>query len=169
MIRQLKKHVSDEQIKTVVSMIMEQYKLYCSFINTSNAANLFRKEYASHYGQHCISWAIQSAFESNSIVAEDLKVRILKYGKGFARPELYNDKIKIHILSSETDPNANYLKELYRLNKNNFSNEQLYCIIKYNTRNNRLNSITLCLPDEMGRIIEKEKLLNSSNILKYAA
>ena len=90
-------------------------------------------------------------------------------GKIFQVCLLYTSKIKIHILSSEVSLNAKYLQKDYKCNKNNFSNEQLCCIIRYNTKRGRLNSITLCLPDETGQIIETEKLLDKSKILKFVA
>lgn len=169
MIERLREHVSDGQMREIVDMIVKQYRNYLGNMDNLNAANLFREEYASHYRQYCISWAIISAFESGSIVAGDLQVKKIEYGRGHNRPELSNNKIKIHILSSEINLNANYLQKDYECNKNNFSNEQLCCIIRYNTKRGRLNSITLCLPDETGQIIETEKLLDRNKILKYVA
>ena len=169
MIERLKNHVSDKQIREIVDMIVKQYRKYLDFMDNPNNKDLFREEYASHYRQHHISWAIISAFASGSIVAGDLQVKRIEYGNGFSRPGLNNDKIKIHILSSEVSLNAKYLQKDYECNKNNFSNEQLCCIIRYNTKRGRLNSITLCLPDETGQIIETARLLDKSKILKFVA
>ena len=54
MIERLKNHVSDEQIREIVDMIVKQYRKYLDLMDNPNHQDLFREEYSSHYKwKHC--------------------------------------------------------------------------------------------------------------------
>lgn len=169
MIELLENHISNKEIQEILGIITRQYGNYRRLINLPEFQNLFAEEYAPHKKQHGISWAISSAFPSNSRIANRLTVRRLKYGRGHTRPELSARDIKLHILNESTDFNASYLKECYALNGNGFTGIQLYCFIQFSVHHNRLIEVALCLPNENGSIIAKEILINKSTLMRIAA
>lgn len=168
MIQQLEGHITENQINEIVRIIIDQYKKYCRLINCAQFLDIFSEEYAPHKENHSISWAISSAFPSESIVAENLQVKRLKYGRGHTRPALVNEHIELHILNYTVNRDSKYLKERYAYNKNNFLNNKLYCFIMFKVENKQLVNLTLCLPDENGIPIE-ETLLDKSAILRKVA
>ena len=169
MIRQLNGHITDELVDRILSIIKSQYHKYLKLIGSKEFANVFLEEYAPHKRQHGISWAISSAFRSNTVIDGILKVECLRYGKGHTRPSLSNDKIEIHILNKSTDFNANYLMERYKYNSDNFSREKLFAYIKFEVKNNRLKEVSLCLPDEKGNVVREEVLLKREDLRLIAA
>jgi len=165
----LRNHISNEEIQEILKIITHQYGNYRRLTNLPEFQNLFAEEYAPHKKQHGISWAISSAFPSNSKIANRLTVRRLEYGRGHTRPELFAHNIKLHILNKSTDFDANYLKECYALNGNGFTGGQLYCFIQFSVQHNQLIEVALCLPNENGRIVAKEILIDKPALMKIAA
>ena len=165
MIKQLKDHLTEHEIETILKIIKSQYKKFLRFTESTEFTSIFSDEYAPHKKQHTISWAISSAFPSGKIVGESLVVERLLYGKGHTRPILSNKMIELHILNKTTDFESEYLKKRYQYNTNNFSLPKLFAYIMYEVKNKRLISITLCLPDETGVVIERE-LLMSRDVLQ---
>lgn len=168
MIQQLEGHITQEQIDTIVEIIIEQYKRYQRLVNSSQFLEIFAEEYAPHKRQHSISWAISSAFPSGTIIGDDLQVELLKYGRGHTRPILVNEQVELHILNRTTHFNASYLLERYSYNANGFLNDKLYCFIRFDVENRQLTNLTLCLPYENGVLIE-ETLLDHPTILQRVA
>lgn len=164
MIRQLLGHVTQDEINLIVNVIIEQYVRYNRLTNSEDFKKLFSNEYASHNRQHSISWAISSAFPSNTTVGNKLSISCYKYSRNFTRPLLFNDKINILILNKTTHLNAKYLKKFYSMNSNNFCNNKIFCFFKFSVDNKKLTRISLCLPDDNGNIIQEEELLNKSQI-----
>ena len=162
MIRQLLDHVTQDEINLIVNMIIEQYARYDILTNSEDFQILFSDEYAPHNRQHSISWAISSAFPSNTTVGNKLSISCYKYSRNFTRPLLFNDKINILILNKTTHLNAKYLKRFYSMNSNNFCNNKIFCFFKFSVE--KLTKISLCLPDDNGNIIQEEELLNKSQI-----
>ena len=158
MIKQLEGHIADWQIKIVVTIITQQYQKYLNLIESPEFSSIFAEEYAPHRRQHGVSWAISSAFPSNTFVANSLYVERLHFGKGHTRPVLKNDTIELHILNRTTDFDANYLKERYKYNRKNFTNPKLFAYIKFSVKNNKLFSLSLCLPDDKGNVVAEESL-----------
>lgn len=163
MIDLLANHIEQATIDQVVNKISEQYRSFLRLTNSPEFTNLFSKEYAPHKKQHSISWAISSAFPSGSCVGE-LTVSRLKYGRGHTRPVLSSNRIEIHVLNSSTNFEAQYLRDRYVYNANNFSGEKLFCYIKFWAEQRRLKKIELCLPDERGAIVYCELLLNAEKL-----
>lgn len=169
MIELLRDHISNEEIQEILRIITCQYGNYKRLINSPEFQDLFAEEYAPHKKQHGISWAISSAFPSNSRIANRLTVHRLEYGRGHTRPELFAQNIKLHILNKSTDFDASYLKECYALNSNGFTGIQLYCFIQFNIQHNQLVEVALCLPNENGRIVAKEILIDKPALMEIAA
>lgn len=169
MIGFLKNHISEEEIQEILQIIINQYRNYRHLSNSPEFQNLFAEEYAPHNGKHGISWAISSAFPSEKLILDRLKVRKINYGRGHTRPELLANNIKLHILSDSTSFNSEYLRECYMLNRNNFTGTQLYCFIKFKIYKNQLVNISLCLPDENGSIVAEEIIYDKATLMKIAA
>ena len=169
MIEELQGHIIDKQIDEIVEIIIRQYRGYRNLINSPSFRQLFAEEYAPHKKQHTVSWAISSAFPSNTTIADNLQISRLKYGRGHTRPLLSNDSIQMHILNTTSDFGANYLNTFYQKNSNQFSGETLYCYIKFQVKNQKLVSISLCLPNETGEIVHEEVLLGNSAIITLVA
>lgn len=169
MIKQINKHITQKQINLIVETIVQQYRQYLIWANRNEYKGLFRDEYAKHKKQHNISWAISSAFPSEKKFIEGMEIKCFEYEGGHVRPELYNEKIKMHILSNQTFFQAKYLKKCYAFNTNNFNNKCLYCYIKYSVNNQKMIKLSLCLPDEKGKVIAEEILLDNDQILKLVA
>ncbi len=167
MIKQLEKYINEKDIETIANVILNQYHNYVKTINTPEFNHLFSEEYASHKKQHSISWAIFSAFTIINKIGK-LDVNKLVYGRGHSHPILSDDNIEIHILSSQTDFDAQYLQKCYKYNINNFTKKKLFCYIKFTANYNRLLKVELCLPNENGEIVNSEVIL-SSNVLKLVA
>ena len=169
MIKELQGHITDEQIDKIVEIIILQYKDYLNLINSTALKQLFAEEYAPHKKQHTVSWAISSAFPSNTTIANNLQISRLQYGKGHTRPLLSNDFIEMHILNTTSDFAANYLDKFYQKNNNHFSNQTLYCYIKFKVKNKQLVNISLCLPNEKGEVVHEEVLFDNNAIIKKVA
>lgn len=163
MIKQLENHVSDAQINMIVDIIIKQYQKYLRLTSSEEFVSIFAEEYAPHKRQHSVSWAISSAFPSGKSVGS-LKINRLKYEGGHKRPILSNEYIEIHILSKTTNFNAHYLKLRYMYNLNNFTSKKLFAYIKFSVNNKRLTTISLCLPDENGIIVDEMILLNRQTL-----
>lgn len=82
MIRLLQNHITDAQVKGILDSIMRQYQKYLRLTNSKDFNDIFAEEYAPHKKQHSVSWAISSAFPSNSVIADSLVVNRLCYGRG---------------------------------------------------------------------------------------
>ena len=169
MIPQLEGHITEIQINTILNIIQMQYRDYLRLTGNAGFNRIFANEYAPHNRQHGVSWAISSAFPSNIVVAENLQVTCLVYGKGHTRPVLSNDEIELLILNKTTDFEATYLQERYNLNSNQFNNSKLFAYIKFSVENRRLIEVKLCLPDETGRVVAEEVLLDKAAIAAIAA
>lgn len=169
MIQQLEGHITERQIQMIVEIIETRYREYLNLMGNPEFTRIFAEEYAPHKRQHGVSWAISSAFPSNTIVADSLQVQRLRYGKGHTRPALKNDTIELHILNRTTDFNANYLKERYKYNVNGFAGPKLFAFIKFSVDNKKLVSVSICLPDENGNVVEEEFLLTRDILHRMAA
>lgn len=169
MIHQLEGHITDRQINSILEIILEQYREYLRLTGTREFNRIFANEYAPHKRQHSVSWAISSAFPSNTIVADNLQVTLLKYGKGHTRPVLNNDIIELMILNNTTHFDANYLQERYIYNSNQFTNDKLFAYVRFCVENKRLVDVRLCLPDENGNVIAEEILISRTAILERVA
>lgn len=160
MVKQLEGHVSDMQINQIVDIIVKQYQKYLRLTGSEEFVAIFAEEYAPHRRQHGVSWAISSAFPSGRLVGSSLKVERLKYEGGHTRPILSNELIEIHILNRTTDFDAKYLQKRYKYNSDNFTHKKLFAYIKFSVENKRLMSVSLCLPDERGLVVEEIALLD---------
>ena len=169
MIEQLEGHITEWQIESVVEIIRNQYQEYLDLINTPAFTRIFAEEYAPHKRQHGVSWAISSAFPSNTTVADSLQVERLLYGRGHTRPVLKNNTIELHILNKTTHFTADYLKARYQYNANGFTGTKLFTYIKFSVENKKLVSVSLCLPDENGDVIEEVSLLTRDVLRRMAA
>ena len=169
MIQRLEGHIAQWQIDMIVDRIRNQYQEYLNLTGSPAFARIFAEEYAPHKRQHGVSWAISSAFPSNTTVADSLQVERLLYGRGHTRPVLKNDRIELHILNKTTHFDADYLKERYKYNSNGFTGAKLFAYIKFSVENRKLVSVSLCLPDENGKVIEEVSLLSRDFLRKMAA
>lgn len=164
MIKQLEGHLTEQQIQIIRNKIISQYREFRRLTGNPQFISLFSPEYAAHKKAYSLSWAIDSGFPSESIIAENLHIKRLAYGMGHTRPQLENDKIVVHILKDTNDSNAKYLTEFFQKNKDGFNGEQLYCYFNFKTDREYLKKISLCLPDENGTVIAEEILLDNSKI-----
>ncbi len=169
MISCLRGHISERQINVVLSRILNQYAAYKELIGSTSFTRIFAEEYTPHNRQHSVSWAISSAFPSETILCDDIEISRLVYGKGHTRPQLNNSKLVFHILNKTTHFNANYLKEYYELNDSDFQNEKLYCYFKFEVVKQSITKIELCLPNADGSLFESELLYDSKNTVAEAA
>lgn len=169
MIRLLQNHITDAQVKGILDIIVRQYQKYLRLTNSKDYNDIFAEEYAPHKKQNSVSWAISSAFPSNSVIADSLVVNRLCYEGGHTRPVLTNDNIELMILNKTTHFYANYLMTRYLYNQHNFKNQKLFAYIKFGVENKQLTFVSLCLPDEKGNITEEDMLLTRANILKIAS
>lgn len=169
MIDQLIGHITDEVIAVILDLIRKRYYDFQRFTESEDFQSLFRDEYAPHNKQHSLSWAISSAFPSEEVVADSLKVCRLVYGGGHTRPILYNEKIELMILNEKTDFQAAYLKRRYAYNCDNFSKEKLFAYLLVESGNKRMNAVSLLLPSETGDIVASESLFTQDSILKFSA
>ena len=168
MIRLLQSHITDAQVKVILDIIVRQYQKYLRLTNSKDFNDIFAEEYAPHKKQHSVSWAISSAFPSNSIIADSLVVNCLYYGRGHTRPVLSNDNIELMILNKTTHFQADYLMTRYLYNQHNFECRKLFAYIKFGVERKQLTFVSLCLPDEKGNITEEDILLTRANILSIA-
>lgn len=169
MIRELENHLTQAQVDGIKEIIVTQYRRYQRLTNSPEFQNLFLEEYRAHEKQHSISWAIASGFPSNRESVGGLQNICLKYSGGHTRPMLQNEHIVIHILNHTTHFDAQYLKTFYQMNSNHFTAEQLYCYFKFWVENKTLTKVMLCLPDETGKVVEKEVLLERNAIIQLAS
>jgi hypothetical protein len=169
MIQQLQGHITEAQINTISRMICTQYRDYLRLTGSLEFNRIFANEYAPHNRQHSISWAISSAFQSNTVIGNNLQISCLVYGCGHSRPLLSNDAIELMVLNRTTHFNAEYLRRRYQYNLNQFSNEKLFAYIRFSVENRQLVDIRLCLPDVDGNIIAEEILFNKQEILRFVA
>lgn len=168
MIEILKRHITQKQINEIVARIIDRYKEYRQLINKHDINKIFLEEYAPHKKQNTVSWAISSAFPSNTFI-EDIKVVCLKYGRGHTRPEFESETAKFHVLNKTTDFEADYLNECYKMNQNWDKNKKIYFYFKFVVRENQLVKISICLPDEYGKVIKEEILVDNVEIIKLVA
>ena len=169
MIPQLEGHITEAQMNAILNIIQTQYRDYVRLTGSPEFNRIFANEYAPHNRQYGVSWAISSAFPSNMVVAENLQVTRLVYGKGHTRPVLSNDGIELLILNKTTDFDATYLQERYNFNSNQFNNNKLFAYIKFSVENRMLIEVKLCLPDETGNVDVEEILLDRAAILALVA
>lgn len=160
--------ISNEQIDEISRLIQRQFLEYQRLANTSAFQRLFREEYQAHERQHSISWALKSAFPSDSIIA-GLRVSCMRDGGGYRRPELRNANIIIHILSDKTKLQSKYLREKYALNENGFELPPVYCYFRVSAQDSFLKSLVLCVPDSDGEIIAEETLYERPRIEEVGA
>lgn len=73
------------------------------------------------------------------------------------------------ILNKTTHFQADYLKVRYLYNQHDFAGQKLFVYLKFGVENKRLMFVSLCLPDETGRIIEEYILLERTDILRIAS
>ena len=98
MIQQLQGHITDAQINTISTTICTQYRNYLRLTGSQEFNRVFANEYAPHNRQHSISWAISSAFQSNTVVCDNFQISRLAYGCGHVRPLISNDAIELMVL-----------------------------------------------------------------------
>lgn len=164
MIKQLMAHISQEQVNSIVNTIICQYFKYRKLIDSLDFKEVFLEEYTPHNKQFGLSWAISSAFPSQSTIDDTLHVSCYIYSKNFTRPLLSSESIKLMVLNKTTHFKADYLSDFYKMNENNFQGKQLFCYIKFSVDNKQLTKISLCLPDQNGDVIEEEVLLGRKQI-----
>lgn len=169
MIKQLEGHITEHQLELITEMIREQYQRYLRLTGNQEFTSIFAEEYVPHRRQHGISWAIASAFPSNTMVDNSLKVERLLYGKGHTRPVLSNDAVELHILNKTTHFDADYLKQRYQYNDNGFSNKKLFAYIKFSVDHKKLIFVSICLPDKDGNVVAEEMLLSRDLLKRMAA
>ena len=169
MIKQLEGHITEKQVELIVTIIEEQYRKYLRLVGSHDFKNIFADEYAPHKRQHGVSWAIASAFPSDTLIGDSLKVDRLLYGKGHTRPILSNDTVELHILNETTRFDADYLKQRYQYNDNGFSNTKLFAYIKFSVDHRKLMLVSLCLPDKDGNVFKEEILLSRDYLKRIAA
>lgn len=164
MIRQLFGHITQEQINSIVNIIITQYAEYNRVINSRTFRTLFSDEYAPHNKQFSISWAISSGFPSGQNIVDGMQISCYEYSRKFTRPLLSNSRIKVLILNKTTHFKADYLNDFYELNANNFRNDQLFCYFKFSVEKKVLTSISICLTNASGAVVQEEQLLNKHQI-----
>ena len=169
MIQQLQGHITDAQMNTISTIICTQYRNYLRLTGGPEFNRVFANEYAPHNRQHGISWAISSAFQSNTVICDNLQISRLVYGCGHARPLISNDTIELMVLNRTTHFNADYLQTRYQYNSNQFANEKLFAYVRFSVENRQLIDIRLCLPDAGGQIVAEEILFNRQEILRFVA
>ena len=169
MIPSLQGHITDAQVQAILDIIVRQYRRYLRLTNSGEFNNVFAEEYAPHKKQHSVSWAISSGFPSKSVISDSLVVNCLRYGRGHTRPVLSNENIELMILNKTTHFQADYLRTRYLYNQHNFESQKLFAYIKFEVEHGQLKFVSLCLPDEMGNIIDEDMLLTTANILGLAS
>ena len=168
MINELIGHINQNQIDEICDCIIAQYRRYLKYIKSKEHSDLFAEEYAPHRKQHQLSYAIVSAFRHGSNIA-GFSVSCSKDNGGHNRPELHSSKLILHIQSKGFNPNSKYLSHYYRNNANGFSNEQLYCYILFEEKNDHLMKLTLCLPRVNGKVEHMEILLDQQMIVSLVS
>lgn len=168
MLDQLQGHLTDEEVLAIRNVIIGKYIDYRRLVDGAHFRSVFAEEYAPHNRQFGVSWAIASAFPSQTTLSSFRVSRIL-YGKGHTRPCLSNDRIELMILNATTHFNADYLCDRYMYNAKCFSNEKLFAYIKFAVDHRKLTRISLCVPNEQGKVIAEEILLDRNAILTLAA
>ena len=168
MIEQLREHITQKQLDLICDRIKEQNRRFMRITSTDDYINTFGSEYANHRRQNQLSQAIMSGFRNNTTI-DGLHVSLTKDPSGYARPKLSNESIVIHIQSEDFNSKSKYLKPFYDLNMNGCSGSQLYCYIVFKEKNSRLISVTLFLPDEEGKVLKKEVLLDQQTIMTLAS
>ena len=169
MIQQLQGHITDNQIHEITRIICAQYREFLQLVRGIQFNRVFSDEYAPHNRQHSVSWAISSGFHSNTTIGDTLQISRLLYGRGHARPIISNDVIELLVLNKTTHFDANYLKERYRYNSNQFANNKLFAYIRFSVEQSRLIDVRLCLPDENGEVVAEMVLLDRQDIQNIAA
>ncbi len=166
MLKQIENLITIKTIQIITDIIIERYLEFKKLIDSETCQNLFLEEYAPHNRQYGASWAISSGFPSGSMINNELYVDKLTYSRNFTRPLLYNDRIKIMILNNGTDFYAEYLKDYYKMNKPNNREKKRFCFIKNTVDHRILKQITICYPNEYGKIIAEEELISKEQIKK---
>lgn len=169
MFSQLEEHITDAQVQNVLDIIKTQYQKYLHLIGRNDFNEVFAEEYAPHKRQNGVSWAISSAFPSGTLCADSLKIDRLLYGKGHTRPVLSNESIELLILNKTTHFQADYLRTRYFYNKNNFSEKKLFAYIKFSVEHRKLMHVSFCLPDETGKVVAEQVLLDRASIINLVA
>lgn len=167
MIEQLRGHLSERELQTIKTIIIGQFRQYLRLRASPQFVAMFADEYAPHNQQYGISWAISSGFPSGHNIL-GFEVNRLEYGKGHVRPCLTKREMEILILNKTVDMNAEYLRERYKYNSDDFANEKLFAYICFSTDHNKLKEVAMCLPDENGNVVEQEILLDSG-VLKMVS
>lgn len=164
MLAELKPYITDEQINEISSMIQGQFRDFCLDKKTKTHQKLYLEEYAPHKSTGSLTWALQSSFPSDKMAA-GLQVKVCDCGGGHVRPELFNDKIIIHVVSNTADFKAKNLQEnYYALNANGFGVAPVYCYLRYAALKNDRLSLHLCLPDKDGKVVASELLFETPEI-----
>ena len=169
MIAKLQGFISQEQIDIIKEIIVAQYRKYKQLVNSAQFQSVFRQEYSPHKKQNSVYWAIASAFPSNTVIAGDIKIKRLAYGRGHTRPELSNERLTMHILNHTTHFNAAYLNDYYAMNKESDNVSSCYCYIRFKVDHAKLIELRLCVPDDSGKIVAQEVLLAEHEIVKLIA
>lgn len=164
MIEQVQGHLSECELQKIKEIIIGQYHRYLDLHDSPQFQAMFADEYTPHKQQYGISWAISSGFPSGHKIL-DFEVERLKYGRGHVRPCLIKKEMELLILNSSVNMEAEYLHERYKYNSNNFKNEKLFGYILFSVDHDKLKEITMCLPNEKGKVINKEILFDSKSPL----
>lgn len=138
--------ITQEQKAKIVELMLENDFKFTKFVNSSS--DLFYNNYAYNRSSHQHTYAIISAFNVNTEI-EGLKIREISYGlhSKMVQPELYNEKIIMHIYSKDSDTKSKIKKEYCRrYNSNN--NPPIYAYILFTRgKNGRIKNIELQLLD----------------------
>ena len=138
--------LTENQRYKIVELILKNDEEYSNLTNSHQ--NLFYNNYAYNRNSHQHTYAIISAFNVNTEI-NGLKIKEINYGlhSKMVQPELYNEKIIMHIYSKDSDTKSKIKKEYCRrYNSNN--NPPIYAYILFTRgKNGRIKNIELQLLD----------------------
>ena len=138
--------ITQEQKAKIVELMLENDFKFTKFVNSSS--DLFYSNYAYNRSSHQHTYAIISAFNVNTEI-KGLKIREISYGlhSKMVQPELYNEKIIMHIYSKDSDTKSKIKKEYCR-RYNSDNNPPIYAYILFTRgKNERIKNIELQLLD----------------------
>lgn len=138
--------ITQEQKAKIVELMLENDFKFTKFVNSSS--DLFYCNYAYNRSSHQHTYAIISAFNVNTEI-KGLKIREISYGlhSKMVQPELYNEKIIMHIYSKDSDTKSKIKKEYCR-RYNSDNNPPIYAYILFTRgKNERIKNIELQLLD----------------------
>lgn len=160
--------ITEEQKRRIVNlMLTNDYEF--SNITKSNP-NLFYSNYAYNRNGHQHTYAIISAFKEETKI-DGMRVREIKYGLNskMSQPELYNDKIIIHIYNKRYGEKSDLVKEYCKKYNSNLNIYPVYAQIEFSKNKlDRINKIELQLLDEKANVIDSMLLYVGVKLSKSA-